>query len=208
MKSYHPYVFDEKTRTFVGRFEEMYRAERDEAFDSWHQDDLRILSRLVAQAVLQQFNFERILDVGCGKGAFTHTLKKRNNHVVAIDVSGTAIEVARGRYPDIEFIQGDMASPAFDLPRIGSGFDLVICMETLSYVERWRDMLARFAQVGWHALVVLYLPENPIGFVKTFDDLTAAFSTHFHVLDDIRLLTRRQIVLFGQALGAGEGGRR
>lgn len=184
----------------VGRFEEMYRAEHDEGFDSWHQEDQRVLVRVVAHAVLEQFNFDRILDVGCGKGAFTHLLKKANNHVVALDMSSTAIDIARARYPDIEFMTADVAAPAFDLRAIGPPFELVVSIQTLSYLERWRELLAQFAQVGRHVMIVLDVPENPIGFVKTFDDLAEEFTKHCRVLEDIRLVTQYQVLLFGRSL--------
>ena len=47
MLEYHAYVFDNDARHFVGRFDEMYRDERQKGFDSWHQDDLRPLDRKI-----------------------------------------------------------------------------------------------------------------------------------------------------------------
>lgn len=186
----------------------MYCAEHEEGFDSWHQEDQRILSRVVTQAILQQFNFDRILGVGCGKGAFTHLLKRANNHVVALDVSATAIDIARGRYPDIEFVQADVSAPDLNLRGLGAPFDLVVAIQVLSYVEHWRDLLAEFARVGRHAMIVLDLPENPIGFVKTVEELAEAFTRHYRVLDDIRFVTRGQVLLFGQARESGAAAKK
>ena len=39
-KPYHRFVFDTEQRRFVGEFEEMYRREDEEGFDSWHQEDV------------------------------------------------------------------------------------------------------------------------------------------------------------------------
>ena len=108
MSKYHKYVFDHKNREFVGNFEEMYQAELNECFDSWHQEDSRQLQRKIDIAILENYNFNTIIDIGCGKGSFTHLLKRSNNHVLAIDISSTAINIAKERYPDIEFIQADV----------------------------------------------------------------------------------------------------
>jgi trans-aconitate methyltransferase len=199
MKPYHQYVFDDDKRAFVGRFEEMYRAERECGFDSWHQDDLRTLTRQVALAVLDQYAFDRILDLGCGKGVVTQFLKKRNNRVVAVDISGTALETARARYPDIDFVQADIGAQDFDLRNLGEDFALAVCLESLSYLERWPALLEQLSHVSRRALVALYLPENPLGFVKSFDELARTFGKHFVIVEEVRLLTRRQIVLFGES---------
>jgi len=195
---YHRYVFDDEARTFVGRFEEMYRGEQEQGFDSWHQEDARNLTRRLCLTLLDETNFAGILDVGCGKGAFTHRLKKRNNRVVGIDISPTALETAKGRFDDVEFVQADLVRDLDALNRLGN-FDLVVCLETLSYLENWRDVIERFSQIAGHCLIALYLPENPIGFVKTAGDLAAEFARHFVTVEDIRLLTRNQIVLYGTA---------
>lgn len=196
MNDYHAYVFDESSRRFVGRFEEMYRAEQRCGFDSWHQDDVRNLTKRICSEVTPGYNFDRILDVGCGKGAFTQLLKRHNNKVVGIDISESALAVARARCPDVEFVAVDAVGPSFDAAALGGPFDLVVCLELLSYVESWRDLLGRFAAIGRYTLIGLYLPENPIGFVKSLADLVGACAERFDMLEDIRLQVRRQIVLF------------
>ena len=72
MADYHKHVFNTKDRTFVGWFEEMYQQEKDSSFDSWHQEDSRQLNRKIALEILSEYNFNRILDIGTGKGALTH----------------------------------------------------------------------------------------------------------------------------------------
>ena len=193
---YQRYVFDVEGRRFIGAFEEMYRAELREGFDSWHQDDVGHLSKQVSLALIEGRRFSRILDVGCGKGAFTRLLKTPDNDVLGIDVSETAVAVARDRYRNVEFRQVDLAAGPLD-ETVGSGFDLLVCLETLSYLESWREQIRAFARAARHALVGLYLPAEPIGFVKTPDDLARAFADSFAVIDEVRLETRRQVLLFG-----------
>lgn len=48
---YHKYVFDEENRAFIGKFEEMYRQEDVEGFDSWRQEDMATLNVQLSMAV-------------------------------------------------------------------------------------------------------------------------------------------------------------
>jgi ubiquinone/menaquinone biosynthesis C-methylase UbiE len=201
MAGYHKYVFDEKNRRFVGRFEAMYQGESQENFDSWHQEDLRSLKNQVCLAILNQYNFHNILDVGCGKGAFTHLLKKANNQVHGVDISETAINRARTKYPDIAFTAADLTQAGYqDLPFFQSSYDVMIFMEILSYLPNWPEVLQSFARLGHFILVSLFIPENPVGFVKSREDLLAAVQKDYTVLEDIHLVTQRQTILLGKSL--------
>jgi trans-aconitate methyltransferase len=206
VKGYHRYVFDAGARRFVGAFEEMYQAEATDGFDSWHQDDQRDLARAVALTILARRNFSRVLDLGCGKGAFTHQLWRHGADVVGVDLSETAVTIARARFPDIRFVAADVADPAF-LAAPDGPYDLAVSLELLSYVESWRALLRRMAAVARFALVGLYVPDNPIGFVKSIDELAAAFGESFDVIEDVRLTTRKKVVLFGssRAVHSAEG---
>ena len=108
MAKYHKYVFDLENRKLVGDFETMYQNESKENFDSWHQDDARQLQRKIDLVILEDYNFEKIIDLGCGKGNLTHLLKKKNNTVLGIDISQTAVNIAQERFPDIDFLSTDV----------------------------------------------------------------------------------------------------
>ena len=108
MAKYHKYVFDVKNRKLVGDFETMYQNESKENFDSWHQDDTRQLQRKIDMAILEDYNFEKIIDIGCGKGSLSHLLKKKNNYVLGLDISQTAVNIAQERFPDIDFLSTDV----------------------------------------------------------------------------------------------------
>ena len=119
MAKYHKYVFDVEKRTFIGDFENMYAHESIEKFDSWHQDDSRQLQRKICLEILNQYNFNTIVDIGCGKGALTHILKKKNNTCLGIDISQTAIDIAKERFNDIDFV-------VCDINNIGAFSDLIL----------------------------------------------------------------------------------
>lgn len=198
MAEYHKYVFDQEKREFLGHFEQMYAAEGEKIFDSWHQEDQRDLSKVVAKGLLAQYCFSTILDLGCGKGAFTHGLKKRGNRVIAIDVSATALRMARARYGDIEFHCADLNHQSLkDI--IPQGVELAVSLETFSYLAHWEAVLDDLAALAGHFLVVLYLPENPIGFIKSEEQLLLAFGESFEIIQDIRMRSMKKIILFGKS---------
>jgi len=199
MAEYHKFVFDEDNRKFIGKFEEMYQAEGNEGFDSWGQEDMRSLSNQICFALMNRYNFHHILDIGCGKGTFAHLLKKDNNRVVGIDVSETALKIARAKFPDIEFIQVDLAKDAFkDFPFYQDHYNLTIFMEVLSYLPNWREVIRDFAAVSQHALVSLYIPKDPIGFVKSRGDLLEEFQSHFELMEEVFLTNHQKTILFGR----------
>jgi len=183
-RPYHRFVFDTERRRFVGEFEEMYRREDAEGYDSWAQEDLTEIDKRLSLAIVDGVPAERILDIGCGKGAFTSLLVQAGREVVGVDISPTAIEKARQRCPDADFRVGTVD----DLDEVAPGrFDLVIAMEILSYVENWPEALEKFARIGERLFVSLFVPPDPIGFVKSFDALREEVATCFDVEADVVL---------------------
>src|SRR5947209_2013368 len=146
---WHRYVFNTDRRAFVGEFESMYQAEAEAGFDSWHQSDPRRLDSQVAALLLQQITFHSAIDLGCGKGLFTASLARRDNRVVGVDISQTAIATAQGQFPDLEWACAGAAEYLAQSPRV----DLVLAREVLSYLEDWREVLARCAEIARYVLV-------------------------------------------------------
>ena len=192
---YHKYVFDTASRVFVGKFEEMYRQEDVEGFDSWRQEDMTSLNVQLSMAVLKRYKFSRILDVGCGKGAFTNVLKEPNNYVLGIDISSTAISKAKSRFPHIDFrCMGVDQLPSLSRER----FDLVAAMEILSYLEDWRDVIRIISGMTEYFFLTLYIPENPIGFVKSFPDLTEEIAKHFTSVTEL-IVDKSHVIVLAKA---------
>ena len=50
-----------------------------------------------------------LIDLGCGNGALTKVLQEKGFRVTGMDSSEELLETARGKYPDIPFIQTDAA---------------------------------------------------------------------------------------------------
>jgi magnesium-protoporphyrin O-methyltransferase len=110
----------------------------------------------------------RILDAGCGTGAFAMEAARRGAAVVAIDLSPALVDVARRRaeeFPEvladggrIDFRSGDMLDPA-----LGS-FDHVVAMDSLIHYNA-ADMVrvvASWSQRTRHSMLFTFAPRNPM----------------------------------------------
>jgi magnesium-protoporphyrin O-methyltransferase len=119
----------------VGSIRATVRAGRDEmrrTLLSWLPTDLR---------------GRRVLDAGCGTGAFAVEAARRGADVLAIDLSPTLVALARERQPRelgagrIEFRVGDLLDPAL------GRFDHVVAMDSLIHYDT-DDMLAVLAALA------------------------------------------------------------
>lgn len=174
---YHKYVFDFKKRKFVGKFEEMYQNEDKQNYDSWFQDDLTHLGHQLSLLIINQYNFNSILDIGCGKGAFTHLLKKANNHVTGVDISKTAIKKAKSRYRNVKFL----SLTEEEALNLKNKWDLIVMKELLSYIKNWRKILKIAAKKTSYLFISLYCSPNPISFIKNLNELKNEINKYFTI---------------------------
>jgi len=85
----------------------------------------------------------RLLDVGCGSGAFASLAEASGARVVGIDASAEQIEIAERRVPDGAFRIGDMAH----LPYVDGSFGIVTGINSFQYVDEPLDALVEAARV-------------------------------------------------------------
>lgn len=85
---------------------------------------------------------ERALDLGCGDGRLTSELDA--SELIAADVSAVALERARARLPDACLVE---LEPDGVLPFGDSGFDLVLCAETIEHVRDVQLLLSEIRRV-------------------------------------------------------------
>jgi len=192
-EKYHDYVFQKDQ--FVGNFEAMYQNEDLMGYCSWYQDDMKDLGYQLSLTILSQYNFESILDVGCGEGMFTSLLKKKNNNVSGIDVSPTAIKKANIRFKNIDFFVGDIKTDV-----ILKHYDLIVLKEILSYVENWRKTIKDLSKISKYLFVSLDLPEFPNGFVKSFKELEEEITKYYEIQVSVTIKTTgNQILILGRS---------
>lgn len=98
-KDYHDYVI--KNGQYIGDFEGMYQ----NIDDPWHHGDASALHYDKAINMLNGLNPGSVLDMGCGKGAFTARLKARfpEAKVIGLDIAPNAIRKAMQAYDGIVF---------------------------------------------------------------------------------------------------------
>lgn len=78
----------------------------------------------------------KILDAGCGTGAFAIEAAMKGAKVTAVDISPSLIKIARSRMPkdfdgvgSVDFFWGDMLDPAF------GDFDHVVLMDSIIHYD-------------------------------------------------------------------------
>ena len=104
----------------------------------------------------------RMLDAGCGTGAVAVEAARRGAQVVAVDLAGTLLDLARTRIPAeladrVSFIPGDMLDPSF------GRFDYVVAMDSLIHYPA-REMVEAMSALAARtsiSMVVTFAPRTP-----------------------------------------------
>lgn len=76
--------------------------------------------------------------------------------------------------------------------------NLVFTSEVFSYIENWRELLYEISQTTEYFLISLYIPDNPIGFIKSEDELVNEVSKSFELIEHITLNTSGFVILFAK----------
>jgi predicted TPR repeat methyltransferase len=184
MSGYHEFVFDEHKREFRGDFEQMYRAELIEQFDSWGQDNPQRLDLRITKMLVDSLNPQKIVDIGSGKGLLTSFLDSPGRNVIGCDVSETALSIARERDPHVAYTRLPDASVysivqyLFTSRQELGRIDVVVMSQVLSYIDEWKNLIDIVFTYSSGVCISLYLPENPIGFVKDWNDVCEVIALH------------------------------
>jgi len=100
---YQDYVI--KDGKLVGEFEAMYQ-DFDNPWDQSFRED-SVLSKSVVENILRRSDFKRPYEIGCGLGYFVEKMRILCG-AGGVDVSITAIEKARVKFPKCHFDEGDI----------------------------------------------------------------------------------------------------
>ena len=103
----------------------------------------------------------RLLDAGCGTGALAVAAAERGAQVVAIDVAGSLVKIARDRAPAtlaIDWRVGDMLDPAL------GRFDHVVAMDSLIHYPAFEivSVVERLAERTRGSIVFTFAPQTPL----------------------------------------------
>ena len=151
----------------------------DEVADDYDQSGVRFFDPIARRLVelVAPTAGERVLDLGCGRGAVTALLPDAvapDGTVTALDLSGAMVEHTRALVPSAEVVKGDAAHP--DLG--GATYDAVTASLVLFFLPepgaaagRWLDLLAPGGRLGlttfgaqndlWRSVDALFAPYRP-----------------------------------------------
>lgn len=119
-------------------------ATRPEATAPWHE---------MAKRQLGDVHGLRVLEIGCGRGAFARHLVDKGADVVAADFSPAAVQLARATLGErCKLVVADVQ----DIPFPSATFDLVVSLETLEHVpypDRGLSELVRVTKPGGRLIV-------------------------------------------------------
>jgi SAM-dependent methyltransferase len=95
--------------------------------------DLLFAARQKLAVVSRHFTFKgaSVLELGCATGETCYAVSREGARVVGCDLSLDAIQVARRRYPDLEFHTGSTEH----LPFAPASFDAVLAFELIEHVS-------------------------------------------------------------------------
>jgi magnesium-protoporphyrin O-methyltransferase len=105
-----------------------------------------------------------LLDAGCGTGALSVATARRGARVVAVDVAGNLVQIARERAPadlppgQIDFRVGDMLSP------LHGHFTDVVAMDSLIHypMREILDVIASLAERTSRSVNFTFAPATPL----------------------------------------------
>lgn len=165
------------TETYQSRRSELTEYFDQTAVDAWAQmtsdaplskvrETVRAGREAMRQTLLDMLPGDlagaRLLDAGCGTGAFAYEAARRGAEVVAIDLSPNLIALARSRHDDdelrgsIAYLSGDMLDPAL------GKFDYLVAMDSFIHyqAEDVARMLSAFAPRIRKAMAFTFVPET------------------------------------------------
>jgi SAM-dependent methyltransferase len=158
-----------------------------------------------------------VVDLGCGSGALLERIGRARpkTRLVGIDVEPSALELAKQRLPDAEFVTGDLDQDAVAGQAFRGQADAVVCSEVLEHLEspeRALRLAGELLQPGGRLVVTV--PAGPmnkfdrsIGHRKHYrlDELTSLLSREGFRIDSAAAWGFPFHSLFRIALGAAPG---
>ncbi len=99
---------------------------------------LAYLAPVVDAMLPRDLKGKRLLDVGCGNGAWAKRLVDRDAHVVGIDTSSDGVRIARTQAPQARFEVFEISSRVLD-DLLEEPFDVVLSLEVVEHLYLPRE---------------------------------------------------------------------
>lgn len=152
------------------------------------------LLRAPVLRMLRDSGARKVLDLGCGNGAFTNELRAAGLAVTGCDMSSSGIDWAQRQFPHIPFFAQDLAQPV--PPDHDGRYDAVVSTEVIEHLLLPRLLLRNaFAALRPGGVLILSTPFH--GYWKNLAlALTNKFDDHWHPLRDfghVKFFSRRTL---------------
>lgn len=130
-----------------------------------------------------------ICEIGCGTGGILNNLKNSQifkvNNLEGWDINPGAIEIARKKYPNINYFNKDL----FETERY---FDLVICSDVFEHVENPYQFLKKLNLKGRYFLFNIPLEMNLLSMIQGKSILKSTYESvghlHFYTASSANLI--------------------
>lgn len=178
----------------------------EERFGATEHDERRLREFIISEI---DFEFNSILDVGCGKAWVAEKFLKRGKKVISLDISKTNPKRALEKYPSTNHF-GTVAD-SFKLPFTENSFDLIIASEIIEHVvnpEGFVNELFRTLKPGGKLLISTPYKEKLRYVLCIHCNKKTPLNAHLHSFDENILtslcksekLTKTEVKIFGNKL--------
>ncbi len=94
----------------------------------------RDMEKSVARKILSAYDFQNVIELGCGTGKNTDWLSRQAGSITAIDFSREMLKIAKAKVSErnVKFIQADLNE---SWPVSNESGDLIVCSLTLEHIR-------------------------------------------------------------------------
>lgn len=97
----------------------------------------------ITEQLLRALPKGAVVDMACGTGRYTSLLKELGHDVTGVDQSSAMLAVAKGKNPNIRYLQADISTTKLD----SHSYDALVCALALSHFEEVDNPITEFARV-------------------------------------------------------------
>lgn len=139
-----------------------------------------------------------VADIGCGSGVFTEALERRGYRCTGVDLSPKQIKIARTKFPNIEFIEGDVEY----LPFPDNSFDGVLLSGLVHHLpdpSRCAAEVFRILRPGGEFFA--FDPNRMNPFMYIYRDCSSPFYSSVGVTDNERPVLAAKVAATFRGVG-------